>query len=214
MPIDLQTIKELRDRGGSRLFDAMSERVDEDEHSIEMHLPFVQFVMAGAGRPYTVVPVLVGSLSSQLERELAALLTPYFLAAGTLFVVSSDFCHWGRRFGYQPTSPPLPIHKAIQQMDEEGMAVVESGGSDKWRDYLKRTENTVCGRFPIGLLLAVREEAGRKGVGLGVRWVRYAQSSAVVDMSDSSVSYASAVVFVTSGDAGGGGRSAEGKNDL
>ena len=213
MTIDAQTVKELRERGGSRLFDTMSERVDEDEHSIEMHLPFVQHVLGGSGHPYTVVPILVGSLSSQLERELAVLLTPYFLTPGTLFVVSSDFCHWGRRFGYQPTSPPLPIHRAIQQMDEEGMAVVEAGGSDTWRDYLRRTENTVCGRYPIGLLLAVREEAGKRGVGLGVRWVRYAQSSAVEEMGDSSVSYASAVVYLT-GAGGSANGNAEGKSDL
>ena len=201
MPIDLLTVRQLRERGGTRLFDTMSERVDENEHSIEMHLPFVQRVMGD--KPYGLVPVLVGALSAQLERELAALLTPYFLSPDTLFVVSSDFCHWGRRFGYQPTSPPLPIHSAIRAMDEEGMAVVEAGGSERWRDYLRRTENTVCGRYPIGLLLAVREEAGRQGVQLGVRWVRYAQSSAVVGMSDSSVSYASAVMYLTGGDSGG-----------
>lgn len=213
MAVDAQTVRELRERGDSRLFDVMSERVDEDEHSIEMHLPFVHFVLGGG--TYTIVPILVGTLSSQLERELAVLLTPYFLAPGTLFVVSSDFCHWGRRFGYQPTSPPLPIHRAIQQMDEAGMAVVEAGGSDAWRDYIKRTDNTVCGRHPIGLLLAVREEAGKKGVGLGVRWVRYAQSSAVVEMSDSSVSYASAVVYLTGGEGGGSADGkAEGKSEL
>lgn len=213
MAVDVQTVAELRQRGGSRLFDTMSERVDEEEHSIEMHLPFVHFIVGGGGRPYSVVPVLVGSLSSQLERELAVLLTPYFLSPDTLFVVSSDFCHWGRRFAYQPTSPPLPIHRHIQAMDEQGMAVVQSGNAEQWRDYLRRTENTVCGRYPIGLLMAVRDEAGRRGVGLGVRWVRYAQSSAVVEMSDSSVSYASAVVYLTDGGGSGGGE-AEGKSDL
>ena len=39
---------------------------DEDEHSIEMHLPFVARIMGN--KPYKLVPILVGSLSVDSER--------------------------------------------------------------------------------------------------------------------------------------------------
>ena len=45
----------------------MSLRVDEDEHSLEMHLPYIREVFAA--RPVTLVPILVGSLNAVRERE-------------------------------------------------------------------------------------------------------------------------------------------------
>ena len=90
-----------------------------------------------------------------------------------MFVVSSDFCHWGRRFGYQPrggggaggSGDPErtcmaaacdhggAIHRCIAALDREGMRCVEAKDGAAFRAYLARTRNTICGRRPIGLLL-------------------------------------------------------------
>lgn len=74
------------------------------------------------------------------------------------------------------------------------MASIETGSHDHFADYLKRTHNTICGRHPIGVVMAgietvekrVRPERGQ------FKFVRYEQSSKVKVPSDSSVSYASA----------------------
>jgi predicted class III extradiol MEMO1 family dioxygenase len=64
--------------------------------------------------------------------------------------------------------------------------------------YLQRTKNTICGRHPIGVLLAAAAElqdTQTPGWGqdqLELKWTRYEQSSACEQVSDSSVSYASA----------------------
>ena len=64
--------------------------------------------------------------------------------------------------------------------------------------YLKETKNTVCGRHPIGVLLAAAaalQDAGEKGWGkdeVVLSWTRYEHSSECEKVSDSSVSYASA----------------------
>lgn len=66
---------------------------------------------------------------------------------------------------------------------------------EAFASYLRRTKNTICGRHPIGVLFAALgclESAGKE---IKVDWVRYEQSSAVKDVSDSSVSYASAFVL-------------------
>lgn len=39
----------------------MAKGVDEDEHSIEMHLPYILQAMKNAPHPFTIVPVLVVS---------------------------------------------------------------------------------------------------------------------------------------------------------
>ena len=41
-----------------------------------------------------IVPILVGGISEDQEREYGELLAPYFAREDTLVVVSSDFCHW------------------------------------------------------------------------------------------------------------------------
>lgn len=64
--------------------------------------------------------------------------------------------------------------------------------------YLKETKNTICGRHPIGVLMAAASElqdSGKAGWGPGetdLQFVRYEQSNQVSNGSDSSVSYASA----------------------
>ena len=46
---------------------------------------------------FTVVPILVGSLANDKEQLYGELLAPYLADPDNLFVISSDFCHWGRR---------------------------------------------------------------------------------------------------------------------
>ena len=95
--IDADTCADLRRSG---LFESMALQTDEEEHSIEMHLPYVQAVMRA--RAYTLVPVLVGSLTPDECAQYGRVLAPHLADPACLFVVSSDFCHWGRRFNYRP----------------------------------------------------------------------------------------------------------------
>lgn len=41
---------------------------------------------------------MVGATSAATEAMFGALLAPYFDSPENLFVISSDFCHWGKRF--------------------------------------------------------------------------------------------------------------------
>ena len=75
------------------------------------------------------------------------------------------------------------------------------GGSEahgEFASYLARTKNTICGRHPIGVLLGALAEIERgeddTDHEVKMRWVRYEQSSKCNNLSDSSVSYASAYV--------------------
>lgn len=46
---------------------------------------------------FTIVPILVGALKPDKEAEYGHLLHKYLLDENNLFVISSDFCHWGKR---------------------------------------------------------------------------------------------------------------------
>ena len=117
--------------------------VDEAEHSLENQLPWLAQVMEG--HPFTLIPIMVGSLSDESEAAYGKILAPYcegpsvfgcwvplltqclIADPGTLFVLSSDFCHWGSRFGFVYHDKRAgPIHKCIEWLDRTGMAQIES----------------------------------------------------------------------------------------
>ena len=68
LQVDQQASDALRQTG---LFDDMPRKTDEDEHSLEMHLPYLFTVMQG--QSFTLVPVLVGALSEANEAVYGAL---------------------------------------------------------------------------------------------------------------------------------------------
>ena len=72
--------------------------MDEGEHSIEMHLPYVYKVLErqfGKGSTLPkIVPILVGSIDARQEAQYGKLLKPYLEDEENCFVISSDFCHW------------------------------------------------------------------------------------------------------------------------
>lgn len=68
---------------------------------------------------FTIVPILVGSISPDVEAVYGDLLAPYLADSQNLFVISSDFCHWGKRFSYTYYDESCgPIHKSIEKLDK------------------------------------------------------------------------------------------------
>ncbi|XP_064599859.1 protein MEMO1-like [Liolophura sinensis] len=196
LPIDTEVNAELYATGA---FDYMRLDVDEDEHSIEMHLPYVAKIMEGRQGSFKIVPILVGSLSTDKETSYGRILSNYLANPENFFVISSDFCHWGRRFHYTFYDRKYgEIWKSIKALDEMGMEIIERLDPVGFSKYLGQYQNTICGRHPIGVLLnavdALRKNGNKDKFSL--KFVKYAQSSQCCSMEDSSVSYASgALVF-------------------
>jgi AmmeMemoRadiSam system protein B len=166
--------------------------VDEAEHSMEMHLPYLSKVFQG--HTVKVVPILVGALSSQNEAMYGQLLSKYVDDPTNFFSVSSDFCHWGSRFSYTYYDKKHgAIHKSIEALDRMGMEIIETGDPDAFKAYLREYENTICGRHPISVFLHMLKHCSTK---IKIGFVRYEQSSQCKSMRDSSVSYASAAAKV------------------
>lgn len=225
--VDRDTIDELKATGK---FDAIPHDVDEAEHSMEMHCPFIYTMLSHHfKRPDeypTLVPVMVGNTAREVEKAYGQIFSTYLADPTSVFVVSSDFCHWGGRFRYTyylpnhptpevaqkggghnlsksrnaatPNDPP--IHESIEKLDRMSMDAIEAGTHDGFLDNLDQTENTVCGRHPIGVVLAaidILREAGTIASDQGYfKFTRYSRSSDPVDVSDSSVSYASAYAVI------------------
>lgn len=187
--IDVAMNEELKKTGA---FDVMSVGVDEDEHSIEMQLSYLRLVIGSRDIP--IVPVLVGALSHKAEAQYGQLFAPHLQDPANLFVISSDFCHWGKRFSYTHVDGgPGVIGDAIERLDRQGMALIEAKDAAGFEAYLKAHKNTICGRHPIAVLLHAIQALGSPG---SMRFLAYAQSSKCVRPADSSVSYAAASFVV------------------
>ncbi|KAA8491113.1 Protein MEMO1 [Porphyridium purpureum] len=173
------------------LFEYMDAETDEDEHSIEMQLPYLAQVFGGV-HTVKVVEIMVGSLSFEQEQQYGRVLAPYIADGSTLFVISSDFCHWGRRFRYvRYEAEHGEIWQSIEKLDHEGIACIRSLDHAQFHAYLGKTKNTICGRHPIGVFLGALEASA---VHSRTRFelAQYAQSSRARAQSDSSVSYVAA----------------------
>lgn len=192
LSVDVETVKDLQSTG---LFRYMSHTVDQEEHSIEMHLPYIAKVWAD--RQVQVVPILVGNIKPVMIEKYARCFSRYLADTRTLFVISSDFCHWGSRFRYtryqaehadpfmvtsttfDHVDPAFPIFRSIEALDVEGMAAITLNprGSAQAREtffkYLQRTRNTICGRNPIMLLLSTLEFLEKRGMGFESRFTHY-----------------------------------------
>lgn len=199
--LDLAMNKELLATGS---FQVMSPKVDEEEHSLEMHLPYLVHIMSSAPAGFTLVPVLVGNLSEAAKSQYGEIFAKHLGDPSNLFVISSDFCHWGKRFRFQHYDRSKgDIYQSIEALDHEGMRLIEAKDAKGFAAYLLQSGNTICGRNPIGVLLSAILALGAEGFPSELRFVKYAQSSQVQSMSDSSVSYASAVLAPQTSDGQG-----------
>lgn len=233
--VDKATTSELKRTGH---FSDMPPRRDVDEHSLEMHIPYLwkrlEQTFGNDSTQYPpIVPVLVGDGSEQEEKTFGELLSQYVKDPDTAWIVSSDFCHWGQRFSYRPEfhegsirnadaprgqgskrddiratpdwskvaeDPEAPeIHEVIKTLDQMAMDAVESGSHNDFYQVIHDTHNTVCGRHPIGVVMAALEVVAKEGLQEGkgrFRFVQYQRSSLVKKHWDSSVSYAAAYAVI------------------
>lgn len=115
--VDREVVTKLMKTGA---FSSLSLAADEAEHSLELQYPYIAKIMRG--REFSIVPIVVGSLSASDEMRFGKILSEFLNSDENMFVVSSDFCHWGSRFSYQPTSSAgKPIWEHISDLDTEAM---------------------------------------------------------------------------------------------
>jgi AmmeMemoRadiSam system protein B len=185
-------------------FTTMNRKTDEQEHSGEMQYPYIAKIYTEVKsihkdiRPLRILPIMVGATSH--ARHFGHLLAPILSRPNIFTVISTDFCHWGSRFGYSPTNSTdeaqsfSEIHEYIEWLDRQGMDKISLQEPGAFATYMKRYKNTICGRYPISVYLyALKKGKESDFENLDLRFVKYAQSSRVKTLNESSVSYASAV---------------------
>ena len=65
-----------------------------------MHLPYIRKTFEE--KDIKLVPLMVGQISSAAEKTYGEIFAPYYRDPSTMFIISTDFCHWGHNFDYRP----------------------------------------------------------------------------------------------------------------
>ncbi|MGE5504260.1 MAG: AmmeMemoRadiSam system protein B [Actinomycetota bacterium] len=137
--IDRDTVGRLASLPGVVALDA----AHAAEHSLEVHVPFLQAVL---GR-FTLVPIVVGDAGPD---EVAAVLDAVWGGPETLIVVSTDLSHY---LGYSECQRvDADTVRAIEHMDPKGLG-----------------RDSACGRVPVGGLLVAARRRGMSIMTLDVR---------------------------------------------
>ncbi len=120
------------------------ERLFDQEHSLEVQLPFLQQALPGV----PVLPIVMGEPSLRLAQALASALQDRFGAArDVLFLASSDLSHFEDR----------PICRA---RDERTLGLLATLGPADFAAAAQRGEAQLCGRGPALVLLELQRRAG------------------------------------------------------
>lgn len=170
-------------------FSVLPKDVDEKEHSLEMQFPFIYQSTYANGYKPKIVSIMVGETNPDTALSIGKVLLPYFERDDVSFIISSDFCHWGNNFDYMPYSGTGPIHEYIEKLDKEGINYILNKDLEGFYNYLETTQNTICGRNPIMILLSIIKL--QKKYNIEGHKLAYAQSGKVKSNKESSVSYCS-----------------------
>lgn len=146
VPVDTETCRILYDTP------AVTElkSAHEYEHALEVQLPFLQKTKP----ELRIVPLICGQINQESAKFAAQALLPYW-NSDNLWIISSDFTHYGHSFNYVPFSENISAN--LKKLDLGAVDKIVGLNSKGFSDYVDETGATICGRNPIKLLLKTIE---------------------------------------------------------
>ena len=165
----------------------------DGEHALEVQLPFLQKILETSpmAEDFKIVPLICGSLDDKTAKLAAEALLPYWNQE-TLWIISSDFTHYGRSFGYLPFSENVP--EELKKLDLGAVDAIEKLDYAAFDEYITKTGATICGANPIKLLLKTIELSTQDD-NITAQLVDYTNSGELTDDYSSCVSYAGIAFF-------------------
>lgn len=153
------------------------------EHSIEIEIPFLQHTLGS----FELVPILVGDATDKDIARMAESLSK-IMDDETLIVVSSDFTHYGPNYRYIPFTSDVPDN--IRKLDFGAVNAILNISPEKFSEHLRKTQDTICGRKPILLLLNYLQ-----GKNVKAEFLEYQTSGNLTGDYRNSVSYVDIVFY-------------------
>lgn len=162
------------------------DRAHRIEHSIELHLLFLQHIWQ---HQFSIVPIVVtgfddlfympdGYLNTQLENFTRLLRDQFGQDDETLFLISGDLAHVGKKFG--DNQPANAMQNEVALFDEQFLAAGQKNAPDAMLELMKRNHDPyrICGFPPLYTFLRAFPELTGQTVSYQ-RWDENERESAV-----------------------------------
>lgn len=143
----------------------------QQEHAVEMFLPFLAWQKEESGFPFAVNCALISQIAhgrqlEKLARGLIAAIGMEEIQAGRcLLIASSDLTHYGHRFGYTPFGSIglQTTRDAILRQDLMYTHTLAKGSHAQVEKLLQEGSSTVCGLAPGALVSEIARICGFEG---------------------------------------------------
>ncbi len=131
----------------------ISQEKHRDEHSIEVLVPFVQYLMPGA----EIFPVLI---PFYIQQDLSLYVRLFSILKGedTLFVASSDLTHYGINYGDNSMGSGKEAVNSVRKNDMLFADLVKDGDPEEIIPYAIE-HRSACGAGGIALLKGIAGDA-------------------------------------------------------
>lgn len=181
VPQDEECVKKLMSSFSSLLVELPD--AHKYEHALEVELPILQMVFGD----FKLVPLVCGSVNIEQADEIAEALCDCW-QEDTLWVISSDFTHYGVSFGYVPFRDNAKAN--LRKLDMGAVDKILSLDLEGFDSYLNMTGATICGAAPVKILLSVIAKVCSKGKKVLPELVKYTTSGELTGDWGHCVSYA------------------------
>ena len=167
---------------GSAIGLPIDEKAHASEHSIEVQLPFLQYLF----KDFKIVPIIVSSDYNEVASKVFDAVEK--LKRKVIVIASSDFTHYGFNYGYIPFRED--IAEKMKELDKGSIEFVLGLDSGGFLSYIKKTGATICGKYPIAALIEVCKKMGANSGKL----LSYYTSGDVFGDYTNAVGYASIII--------------------
>lgn len=149
----------------------LDERAHEEEHSLEVQLPFLQYIYDD----FQIVPLCMMRPSFEVLEEIAQCLSE--LGKNSLFIASSDFTH-------------METHEFATKMDSKAIKQILNLDERRFLQTVYEHEISSCGHYPIATCIATAKKLGATDAKL----LKYATSGDVTGDYGKVVGYAGIIM--------------------
>jgi len=187
IPVDVASVQNILSKNSPLI--RMNDSAHTYEHSLEVELPILQETVECK----EILPFICGQINAADANEIALMLKDFWTEK-VLWVISSDFTHYGHSFAYVPFDRQIPEN--LRKLDLGAAEKILNFDLEGFSSYISRTGATICGTNPIKVLLAVMSQFSGGKDGLRSELVDYTTSGALTGDYNHCVSYAGFAFYV------------------
>lgn len=160
----------------------------QNEHSIEVQLPFLQFSAAQNLKKLRIAPIMIADndykkWADAIEKTLKQ------TKKNAVIICSSDFTHYGPDYNYTPFN--TKVKEKVKALDLQSASFIEDLDPEGFLEFTEQKRATICGRYNI---LVTIELIRRMNQDAKVELLTYYMSGDIVGDYKNAVGYCAIII--------------------